>query len=97
MLPSVGYFRHFPCPFDGAGALCQRLYCQFRHQETQWELSEADGCGCLEVFQVRRSHVETMGEQELVERTSGGLEEGLTTNHSHLFSPPTLGKCRELP
>lgn len=63
----------------------------------RWERSEAGGCSCLGVLKVRRSHVESTGEKELVERTSGGLEEGLTTNHSHLFSPPTLERCREFP
>ena len=97
MLLAVGYFCHLPCPFDSPRGQCQHLYCQFWHQEMRGELSEADDCSCLEVLQMRRSRVESMGEKELMERASGGLEEGMSTDHSHLFSPPTLERCRESP
>ncbi|KAM8792614.1 uncharacterized protein ACNFOS_013842 [Eudromia elegans] len=34
MLRPVGYFRTFPCPFDGAqGGSCRRPHCQYRHRE----------------------------------------------------------------
>lgn len=95
MLPSVGYFCHFPCPFDSPGGRCQRLCCQFRHREMRWELSEAARGSSLEVLGVQRSHVESIGEKRLVGRMSGGLGEGLATNRSHLFTPPTLGRDHE--
>lgn len=92
MLPSAGYFCHFPCPFDSPEGPCQRLYCQFKHQEMRWEMSESSDCSSLEMVRVQRSHVESMGEKGLVGRMSGGFGEGLAINYSRLYPPPTLGK-----
>nr|XP_008249094.2 RNA exonuclease 1 homolog isoform X1 [Oryctolagus cuniculus] len=61
MLPSAGYFCHFPCPFDSPRGGCQRLHCQFRHLEAQWELAEASRSSPLEELQVHRSPVESKG------------------------------------
>ncbi|XP_007177058.2 uncharacterized protein LOC103015293 isoform X1 [Balaenoptera acutorostrata] len=75
MLPSAGYFCHFPCPFDSPGGRCQRLCCHFRHREMRWELSEAARCSSLEVLGVRRSHVESMGTTtEELERINKEIE-----------------------
>ena len=96
MLRSVGYFCRFPCPFDSPGGRCQHLYCQFRHQERRWELSEEGSFNSLEVLGLQRSHGEFMGEKGLVGRRSGGFGEGLATNRSHLLPPLILGRTREV-
>ncbi|XP_059870848.1 RNA exonuclease 1 homolog [Delphinus delphis] len=75
MLPSVGYFCHFPCPFDSPGGRCQRLCCQFRHREMRWELSEAARGSSLEVLGAQRSHVESIGTtMEELERINKEIE-----------------------
>lgn len=60
----------------------------------RWELSEAGGRSRLEVPQVQRSHVESMGEKGLVGNMLGGLGEGLAAKFLLFSSTHPLGGPR---